>query len=217
VASKPAATEAPPALGDPTIGAPAMPFAPTPSTPTPGAPIPGAPIPGAPGTGSPGTKKRKPSSNGRPGSKSKASVKSKSGARSPSGALSGQPGNEGRRDAQLVLSRIEPWSVMKFSFMVSLVGWIALFVVVALLYYALRAFGVFHLVEQTVSTVTSGKGQAGANAASWFSASTVLGYTMLVGAINVVLFTALATVGAVVYNVATHVSGGIEVTLREAD
>jgi len=106
---------------------------------------------------------------------------------------------------------------MKFSFMVSLVGWIALFVVVALLYYALQSFGVFHYLEQTVGNVTSGKGQPGANAANWFSASTVLGYTMLAGAINVVLITALATVGAVVYNIATHVSGGIEVTLREAD
>ena len=217
MASKPVTTEAPPTLGDPTIGAPAAPFAPSPGAPIPGAPGIGSPGIGSPGTGSPGTKKRKPSSTGRPGSKSKASVKSKSGTRSPSGALSGQPGSEGRRDAQLVLSRIEPWSVMKFSFMVSLVGWIALFVVVALLYYALRTFGVFHYIEDTVRVTTSGKGQAGANAASWFSASTVLGYTMLVGAINVVLITALATVGAVVYNVATHVSGGIEVTLREAD
>ncbi len=106
---------------------------------------------------------------------------------------------------------------MKFSFMVSLVGWIVLFVVVALLYYALNAFGVFHSIEQTVATVTVSKGHAGANAANWFSASTVLGYTMLAGAINVVLMTALATVGAVVYNVVTHVSGGVEVTLREAD
>ena len=40
---------------------------------------------------------------------------------------------------------------------------------------------------------------------------------MLAGAINVVLITALTTVGAVVYNVVTHVSGGVEVTLREAD
>jgi len=106
---------------------------------------------------------------------------------------------------------------MKFSFIVSLVGWIALFVVVALLYYALKSFGVFSYLEQTVTTVTSGKGQAGANSASWFSASTVLGYTMLVGAINVVLITAITTVGAVVYNLITHVSGGVEVTLREAD
>jgi hypothetical protein len=224
VASK-SATEAPPALGDPTIGA-APTYTPSPSpSPSPGLPGPGVPFPvpgspgigspgiGSPGPGAPGTKKRKPSSG-----KGKASVKSKTGGvRSPSGSLSGHAGAEGRRDAQLVLSRVEPWSVMKFSFIVSLVGWIVLFVAVALLYYALRAFGVFHFLESTVSTVTSGKGQAGANASTWFSASTVLGYTMLAGAINVILITALATVGSVVYNVVTHVSGGVEVTLREAD
>ncbi len=106
---------------------------------------------------------------------------------------------------------------MKFSFMVSLVGWIVLFVAIALLYYALRAFGVFHFLEQTVTTVTSSKNNSGDNASAWFSAGTVLGYTLLVGAINVVLMTALATVGAVIYNVVTHFSGGVEVTLREAD
>lgn len=126
-------------------------------------------------------------------------------------------GADARRDAQLVIARVEPWSVMKFSFIVSLVGWIVLFIAIALLYYALQAFGVFHYLEQTVVTVTTSKGHAGSNASSWFSASTVLGYTMLVGAINVVLFTALATVGAVVYNLITHLSGGVEVTLREAD
>jgi hypothetical protein len=215
VASKLPTAEAPPALGDPTAAAA---FAPAPGAPTPVAPVPGAPGIGAPGIGSPGPKKRKPSSTGRPGSKGKPSVKAKSGSRSSlSGQAGRQEGAEGRRDAQLVLSRIEPWSVMKFSFIVSLVGWIALFVVVALLYYALRAFGVFHYLEDTVTTITSGKGQAGANSAAWFSASTVLGYTMLVGAINVVLITAITTVGAVVYNLITHVSGGVEVTLREAD
>ena len=40
---------------------------------------------------------------------------------------------------------------------------------------------------------------------------------MLAGAIDVVLITALATVGAVIYNLVTALSGGIEVTLREAD
>jgi len=217
VANKPSTAEAPPALGDPTVGTPQayVPGSGVPGTGVPvPVPVPGAPGPGkgSPGTASPGTKKRKPSSNGRSGSgKPKASVKSKTG-------LSGsRDGSEQRRDAQLVLSRVEPWSVMKFSFMVSLVGWIVLFVAVALLYYALRTFGVFHYLEQTVGTVTTSKGHTGTNAANWFSASTVLGYTMLAGAINVVLITALTTVGAVVYNVVTHVSGGIEVTLREAD
>ncbi len=122
------------------------------------------------------------------------------------------------RRAQLVLSRIEPWSVMKFSFMVSLVGWVVLFVAVAALYYVLSKLGVFHSIQATINSVTSGKDSSGADTnGKWFSASRILGYTMLVGAINVVLITALATVGAVIYNLVTHLAGGIEVTLKETD
>ncbi len=121
------------------------------------------------------------------------------------------------RKAQLVLSRIEPWSVMKFSFMISLVGWVVLFVAVAFIYFVLTRIGVFHQIEKTVGQVTFTKGHPGSNGASWFAASRVLGYTMLVGAINVVLITALATIGAVVYNLVTHLAGGVEVTLKETD
>jgi len=122
------------------------------------------------------------------------------------------------RRAQLVLARIEPWSVMKFSFMISLVGWVVLFVAVAALYYVLNKLGVFHSIQSTISDVTSSKGSAGSDAnGQWFSASRILGYTMLIGAVNVVLITALATVGAVIYNLVTHLAGGIEVTLKETD
>jgi hypothetical protein len=128
------------------------------------------------------------------------------------------PANAPTRRAQLVLSRIEPWSVMKFSFMVSLVGWVILFVAVAALYYVLSKLGVFHSIQSTITDVTSSKGSAGSDATGqWFSASRILGYTMLVGAVNVVLITALATVGAVIYNLVTHLAGGIEVTLKETD
>ena len=128
------------------------------------------------------------------------------------------PATAPTRRAQLVLARIEPWSVMKFSFMISLVGWVILFVAVAALYYVLSKLGVFHSVQSTITDVTSGKGTAGSDAnGHWFSASRILGYTMLVGAVNVVLITALATVGAVIYNLVTHLAGGIEVTLKETD
>ena len=129
-----------------------------------------------------------------------------------------QAGQAPSRRAQLTLARIEPWSVMKFSFMVSLVGWVVLFVAVAALYYILSKLGVFHSVQNTITSVTSSKGSAGDDSGGqWFSASRVLGYTMLIGAINVVLITALATVGAVIYNLVTHLAGGIEVTLKESD
>ena len=173
----------------------------------------------------PGKKKLRPNAGARPGGaigngKAAMSVKSKPGPASrPAGqvASKSRPGPAEVRDAQLVLSRVEPWSVMKFSFLVSLVGFVVLFIVVAVMYFAFSSLGVFHSIEQTVGLVTSSKGNPGTNAASWFSAGTVLSYTLIAGAVDVVLITALSTVGAVIYNAVTRLTGGIEITLAEAD
>jgi hypothetical protein len=121
------------------------------------------------------------------------------------------------RRADLVLARLEPWSVMKFSFLISLVAWVMLFVAVALLWFALDTLGVFASVQRTLESVTSSSGSAGVSLTKWFSASRVLGYTMLIGAVNIILITAFSTVGAMIYNLVTHLGGGIEVTLRESD
>jgi Transmembrane domain of unknown function (DUF3566) len=128
-----------------------------------------------------------------------------------------QDSREQSRSAQLSLQRIEPMSVMKFSFLLSLVGWVVLFIAVAVVYFSLSKLGVFAKIEQTVGLVTYNKNHPGANAASWFSASRVLEYTALVCTVNAILFTALATVGAALYNLVTSLTGGIEVTLRESD
>jgi hypothetical protein len=121
------------------------------------------------------------------------------------------------RRAQLSLERIEPWSVMKFSFFISLIVWVVLVVAVAIIYFTLSKLGVFTRIETTWGLVTYNKTHPGSNLASWFSASRVIGYTMMVGAVNVAVMTALATAGAVVYNLITMLSGGIEVTLKESD
>ena len=175
----------------------------------------------------PGKKKKsRPSAVRKPGGaigngKAAVTVKSKSGpAGSPTPQLAPRSVRQdgiAARDAQLVLSRIEPWSVMKFSFLASLVGFVVLIVAVAVLYFFFSALGVFTSIEQTVHLVTSSGGNAGSNAGSWFSLSTVMTYTMLAGAIDVILITALSTVAAVVYNAVSHLSGGIEITLQEAD
>ena len=131
-------------------------------------------------------------------------------------AKSRSSGSQARK-ANLVISRVEPWSVMKFSFLISLVLWIVMFVAVALLYYALSSLGVFAALQRTLASVTSSQGSAGVDLTKWTAASRVLGYTMLLGAVDVVLITAISTVGAVVYNLVTHLGGGIEVTLKETD
>ena len=56
----------------------------------------------------------------------------------------------GGRQAQLTLARLEPWSVMKFSFVISLVAFIVLFVAVAVLYAVLSGLGVFDALQRTI-------------------------------------------------------------------
>lgn len=133
---------------------------------------------------------------------------------------SAEPGGtmaRGPRKANLVLTRVEPWSVMKFSFVMSLVCFIVLFVAVLVLYGVLAGLGVFDALTSTIRDLTApGDGSSGGlDPASWFSASRLLGYTALIGAANVILITALSTVGAVLYNLAADLVGGVEVTLRE--
>ena len=130
---------------------------------------------------------------------------------------SGTPPKRTARQAHLTVARVEPWSVMKFSFVVSLVAFVILFVAVSVLYGALSGLGVFDSLQRVVSNVTSSQGSAGVNAKAWFNASRILGYTALLGSLNIVLITAMATIGAVVYNLTSRLVGGVEVTLKETE
>src|SRR5690606_23054747 len=114
----------------------------------------------------------------------------------------------GPRQAHLVLRRIEPWSAMKFSFVLSLVSFVILFVAVAVLYSVLSGLGVFESIVSTINSITNADaGSPGAiDASSWFDPVRILGFTALIGAIDVVLITALSTLGAVIYNLASSVA-----------
>jgi Transmembrane domain of unknown function (DUF3566) len=128
-------------------------------------------------------------------------------------------GRKPPRKAHLQVARFEPWSVMKFSFIMSLVSFLVLFIAVAALYGILSVLGVFDALSGTIRDLTSNdQGRSGAvNPGNWFSAARVLGYTALIGTLNVLFITALATVWSVIYNMAADLVGGVEVTLKEAD
>ncbi|WP_018654254.1 DUF3566 domain-containing protein [Actinomadura flavalba] len=132
---------------------------------------------------------------------------------------SARPGGGGKpaRKAQLQLARLEPWSVMKFSFVMSLVCFVVLLVAVTVLYIILAGLGVFDAIGDTVNSLTRNEAGDGVDAGNWFSFARIFGYTAIVGALNVVLITSLATVGSVIYNLVAEIVGGVEVTLKEAE
>jgi hypothetical protein len=124
----------------------------------------------------------------------------------------------GPRRARLNLKRIDPWSVMKFSFAVSIVLFIVVVVATAVLYLALDAMGVWGEVNKSLGDLVNASGGSGGSGGGFrITAWGVIGTSMLIGAVNVVLFTALATLGAFIYNVCADLVGGVELTLAERD
>ncbi|WP_431925323.1 DUF3566 domain-containing protein [Nonomuraea jabiensis] len=194
--------------------------APAPSpTPTP-TPTPSAPGPGrGPGPG-PGSGSQPPEGNDTVRVRPSLATEAPPALELPKKKSSNSSGSRLPRKAHLVLRRVEPWSAMKFSFVVSLVCFVVLFVAVAVLYGVLSALGVFDSLVDLVNQLGQGEqGQSSIpiNIASWFEPVRILGYTALIGAVNVVLITALSTLGAVIYNIASDLVGGVEVTFSEAE
>ncbi|MEV0131300.1 DUF3566 domain-containing protein [Dactylosporangium sp. NPDC050688] len=122
----------------------------------------------------------------------------------------------GPRRARLHLKRIDPWSVMKFAFAVSFVLFVVVIVATSVLYLALDAMDVFNSVNKALSDIVSSTGGQ-ANDTFRITAKGVIGGAALLGVVNVVLFTALATLGSFIYNVCADLVGGIELTLAEKD
>lgn len=121
----------------------------------------------------------------------------------------------GPRRARLHVKRIDPWSVMKFSFAVSFVLFVVVIVATSVLYLALDAMGVFGSVNEALMEMVEATGDD-ANGLK-ITAKGIIGGAALVGLVNVVLFTALSTLGAFIYNVCADLVGGVEVTLAEKD
>jgi hypothetical protein len=121
------------------------------------------------------------------------------------------------RKARLRLMRVDPWSVMKTAFLLSVALGITLFVAVAVLWSVLDAAGVFAAVGNLVRDLTSSETNAGFQLENYTALSRVLGFTTLIAVVDVVLVTALATLGAFLYNLSASLLGGLEVTLAEDD
>ena len=158
-----------------------------------------------------------PSQGSGPGLRGRAAVaRARAGKRTAGGKTAN---GKAPRRAHLQVSRFEPWSVMKFSFVMSLVCFVVLLVAVTVLYMIMSGLGVFEAISGTINELTREQGarSGGLDAANWFSFAKVFGYTALIGSLNVMLITALATVWAVIYNLAADFVGGVEVTLKEAE
>lgn len=120
------------------------------------------------------------------------------------------------RKARLRLSRLDPWSVMKTSFLFSIAAGIMLVVAVYVVWTVIGESSLFDSINEIVKSVVSTPGDTTPFLIQeYVNTQKVMGVTALLACVDVIIFTALATLASFLYNLAATMLGGLEVTLAE--
>ncbi|MFT4298259.1 MAG: DUF3566 domain-containing protein [Aeromicrobium sp.] len=130
---------------------------------------------------------------------------------------SGSPvtsGSNPGRQARLSLVHVDPWSVTQLAFVVSTALMVVAVVAVTVFWLVLNVTGVWDNLNDAINSVLSSE-DGTFEVKNYFGFTRVVGLTLVLSAINVILMTALAAVGTRLYNTATHLVGGIQVTFRD--
>lgn len=119
----------------------------------------------------------------------------------------------GPRRVRVLVSRIDPWSSLKIGFLLSIALGIMLVVAVYVLWGALNSLGVFALANEWVLRLFDDSQNI--DLLQFFELNKWMSAAVLIAVVNVVLLTALSTVGAFLYNTISKVVGGFYVTLTD--
>ncbi len=120
------------------------------------------------------------------------------------------------RRARLRISRIDPWSVMKTSLLFGIAGGTILVVATYVVMSVIEATGLFTAINQVARDVLSSPTDPNPfDITQYVNTRRATGLAALIGAIDVVIFTALATVFSFLYNLSATMLGGLEITLAE--
>src|SRR4051794_20809631 len=120
-------------------------------------------------------------------------------------------GGRGPRRARLQLRHIDTWSALKISLVLSIALFFIWMVAVGVLYGVLSGLGVFNTLNELFGQLSSSAGGDVITPGVGFGAAAVI------GAVNIILLTALGTVSTFVYNLCSDLVGGLELTLSERD
>ena len=121
--------------------------------------------------------------------------------------------SSGPRRVRLTVARVDPWSVMKLSFLLAVAVGIAFVVMVGVLWTTLDSMGIFASVNTTIGDILGDAGQF--NLLDYIGFTRVISLATVIAVVDVFLLTALATLGAFLYNVCSSLVGGLHVTLTD--
>ncbi|PRA20357.1 hypothetical protein CQ024_16560, partial [Brevundimonas sp. MYb27] len=118
------------------------------------------------------------------------------------------------RRARLLVSKVDPWSVLKMAFLLSVALGIVTVVAAIVLWTVLDLTGIFDQVDSLLGTLAGSEG-SGFELKKIASLGQVASFATIIAVVNVVLLTALSMLSAVLYNISATLVGGVGVTLTD--
>ncbi|WP_449374246.1 DUF3566 domain-containing protein [Arthrobacter psychrolactophilus] len=119
------------------------------------------------------------------------------------------------RRARLLVSKVDPWSVLKMAFLLSVALGIITVVASIVLWTVLDTIGLFDTVNSFINDIQGKEGGTPFDLLSIVSLGQVASFATIVAVVNVVLLTTLSVLSAWLYNISATLVGGIGVTLTD--
>lgn len=122
------------------------------------------------------------------------------------------------RKARLLVSKVDPWSVLKMSFLLSVALGIMTVVCAVMLWSAMDLTGIFDRVNDLIGQVLGGEGDTEGGAIviqEMVTLGQVASFATIIAVVNVVVLTVISMLGAVLYNISASLVGGVGVTLTD--
>jgi hypothetical protein len=116
----------------------------------------------------------------------------------------------GWRRARLVLRKIDPWSVLKFSLLFYFCLLLIMLLGSAIIFAILKGFGVIANIEKLVRDLSSSPSYS-------LSGGTIFRWLFLFGLLGAVVASAVTVFLAFLYNLIADVVGGIEISVAERE
>lgn len=110
------------------------------------------------------------------------------------------------KQVRLKLVYVDFWSILKLSFLFALILGIVTIVVAFLVWSLLNQTGVFDTINKLLQEIA---GKDNFDLFSFASLPQVMGFAVVVAILNVIVITALGAISAVLYNLATKLTGGV--------